>query len=130
MATDINSCTFTGRLTRAPRYGKGPSGVAYIDIDIACNQGVYDPLSQSWVESTTYVDCVAFAELAEELRSMSLTMGTRVMVTGRLRMEPRMVPGTDIVYRRPVLVLSSCDPSAPREAPWKAGAWRNRTDPS
>lgn len=128
MASDINSCMFTGRLTRAPRFGTARSGVSYASLDIASNQSVYDPDSSTWVESTTYVDCVAFSWLADRIRDMGLTTGTRVAVSGRLRLDSRIVPGTDIVYRYPSLVLDSIDAATPKAQPWKARAWRNRTD--
>ena len=128
MASDINSCVFTGRLTRAPRFGTARSGLAYASFDIASNQNVYDPDSSTWIESTTYVDCVAFAELAEQIKGMGLTTGTKVTVTGRLRLDTRIVPGTDIIYHYPSLVLDGFDASVPKPRPWKATAWRNRTD--
>lgn len=128
LASDINTMTVSGRLTRPPRYATSGTGIAYLNFTVACNEDVYDPRSRKWEPSATFFDCIAFADLAEEMNAMQLTTGTKVIVTGHLRMEPRMVPGTDIIYKYPTVVVSSYDAAVPRQQPWKAGIWKNRTD--
>ena len=128
MASDLNILTVSGRLTRPPRYATSGTGVSYLNFTVACNEDVYDPSTRKWESSATFFDCVAFADLADEMNACRLTTGTRVIVTGHLRMEPRMVPGTDIIYKYPSLIVSSYDFAPPRSQPWKADIWKNRTD--
>ena len=103
-------------------------GVRYMYIDIACDEEVYDPQTETWNETVTFVDCIAFREVADIAGSLGLTTGTKVTVTGRLEMSPRSVPGTDVIYQKPTIVLSDIDSAEPRERPWKADVWRNRLD--
>lgn len=128
MANDINSCTFSGRLTRAPRFAMSQSGVPYINIGLANNQSLYDPATGRWDQSTTFIDGVAFAETAEAINAMRLTTGTKVVVCGSMQTEPRMVPGTGIIYNQLVFIISDLDAAPPRPSQWKAGIWRNGTD--
>lgn len=128
LASDLNILSISGRLTKPPSYAVSGSGVTYITFSVACNEDVYDPQSRRWQPIATFFDCVAFADLADQMNSLRLTTGTKVAVTGHLRMEPRMVPGTDIIYKYPTVVVSAYDASVPRAQPWKAGIWKNKTD--
>lgn len=128
MASDINNITASGRLTKAPAYTVSQSGVSYIRFTIACNEDIYSTQTRKWEPSATFFDCIAFGETADEINALRLTTGTKMMVLGHMRMEPRMVPGTDLVYKYPNIVVSSFDASEPRPQPWKAGIWRNKTD--
>ena len=128
MASDLNNLSISGRLTKPPSYAMSGSGVAYMSFTVACNEDVYDSQSGRWRPTATFFDCVAFAELADEMNSRRLTTGTKVVVTGHLRREPRMVPGTDIIYKYPTVIVASYDAATPKPQPWKAGIWRNRTD--
>lgn len=128
MASDVNNITISGRLTRPPAYATSASGVAYMSFTVACNEDVYDPQSKKWQPTATFFDCVSFAELADEMNAKRLTTGTKVIVTGHLRMEPRIVPGTDIIYKYPTVIVASFDAATPKPQPWKAGIWKNRTD--
>lgn len=128
MASDINTICVSGRLTKPPTYSTSSAGVPYASLTVACNEEVYDPRTGKWEPIATFFDCVAFSDLADDIRSRGLTMGTKVMATGHMRMGPRMVPGTDIVYKYPSVVLSDLDSAEPRPRQWKASVWRNRTD--
>lgn len=128
MASDLNNLSISGRLTKPPAYAMSGIGIAYLTFTVACNEDVYDPQSRRWQPTATFFDCVAFADLANEMNSKRLTTGTKVVITGHLRMEPRMVPGTDIIYKYPTVVVSSYDAATPKPQPWKASIWRNKTD--
>jgi single-stranded DNA-binding protein len=128
LASDINSISVSGRLTSAPSYATSVGGLPYIRLTIACNENVYSPQSGRWEPIATFFDCVAFADLAQEINSKGLTTGTKMAVTGHMRMEPRMVPGTDIIYKYPKIIIASFDAATPRHQPWKASIWRNKTD--
>lgn len=128
MASDINNISVSGRLTKAPTYATSAGGVPYVRLTIACNEDVYTPQSGRWEPTATFFDCVAFADVAEEINSRHLTTGTKMMIAGHMRMEPRMVPGTDIIYKYPTVIVSAFDASEPRPQPWKASIWRNKTD--
>ena len=128
LASDINNISVSGRLTKAPAYAMSAGGLPYVRLTIACNEDVYSPQSRKWEPTATFFDCVAFSDLAEEINSKRLTTGTKMMLTGHMRMEPRMVPGTDIIYKYPTIIISAFDASEPRPQPWKASIWRNKTD--
>ncbi|HUZ43412.1 MAG TPA: single-stranded DNA-binding protein [Acidimicrobiales bacterium] len=78
-----NTITITGNLTRDPELRFTAGGQATTSFGIAVNRSWQDPQSQEWLESTSFFDVVAWAELAENATE-SLARGTRVTVTGRL----------------------------------------------
>jgi single-strand DNA-binding protein len=83
MATDSNSITITGNLTRDPEMRYTPSGVSKTTFGVAVNRSWRNQQTQEWEEQTSFFNVVAWRQLAENA-SASLTKGTRVIVTGRL----------------------------------------------
>lgn len=83
MATDSNSITITGNLTRDPEMRYTPSGVSKVTFGVAVNRSWRNQQTQEWEEQTSFFNVVAWRQLAENA-SASLTKGTRVIVTGRL----------------------------------------------
>ena len=78
-----NTITITGNLTRDPELRFTPSGQATTSFGIAVNRRWLNRDDNTWEESTSFFDVVAWRELAENATE-SLARGTRVTVTGRL----------------------------------------------
>jgi single-strand DNA-binding protein len=72
-----------GNLTRDPELRQTPNGQSVTSFSLALNRS-YKDASGEWKESTDYVDCVAWAALAERI-SQYLAKGRRVLVQGRLQ---------------------------------------------
>jgi single-strand DNA-binding protein len=81
MATNSNSITLVGNLTRDPelRYTTGGRGVA--NFGLAVNRRYQ--VNGEWQEQTSFFNVVAWAELGENVAA-SLTKGSRAIVFGRL----------------------------------------------
>ncbi|MDP9333898.1 MAG: single-stranded DNA-binding protein [Actinomycetota bacterium] len=76
MATDSNSITISGNITRDPEMRYTPSGISKVTFGVAVNR--------SWrKEQTSFFNVVAWRQLAENVGA-SLTKGSRVVVSGRL----------------------------------------------
>jgi single-strand DNA-binding protein len=83
----MNETTITirGRLTADPELRFTPSGAAVANLTIATNPRTFDRQANEWKDGpTTFWRCSAWRDLAENVAE-SLTRGTRVIVTGRLR---------------------------------------------
>jgi single-strand DNA-binding protein len=78
-----NSITVVGNLTREPELRYTPSGAAVAKFGIAVNR-FYTSRSGEKVEQTDFFNVNAWRQLAENIAE-SLTVGTRVVVTGRLQ---------------------------------------------
>ena len=83
MATDSNSITISGNITREPEMRYTPSGVSKVTFGVAVNRSWRNQQSQEWEEQTSFFNVVAWRQLAENV-SASLTKGSRVVVSGRL----------------------------------------------
>ena len=83
MATDTNSITISGNITRDPEMRYTPSGVSKVTFGIAVNRSWRNQQSQEWEEQTSFFNVVAWRQLAENAGA-SLTKGMRVVVSGRL----------------------------------------------
>jgi single-strand DNA-binding protein len=81
MATNSNSITLDGNLTRDPelRYTTGGRGVA--SFGLAVNRRYQ--VNGEWQEQTSFFNVVAWAELGENAAA-TLTKGSRAIVFGRL----------------------------------------------
>jgi len=80
MATDINSITLVGRLTKAPESREaGATTLTKLRLAFSHSKKVGD----SWEDQSQYVDVTVFGRLAEVLAS-ALDKGDQVVVTGRL----------------------------------------------
>jgi len=83
MATDTNSITISGNITRDPEMRYTPSGVSKVSFGVAVNRSWRNQQTQEWEEQTSFFNVVAWRQLAENA-SASLTKGSRVVVSGRL----------------------------------------------
>jgi single-strand DNA-binding protein len=75
--------TVVGNLTRDPELRFTPSGMATVRMGIAVNYRRRNQQTQEWDETTSFMNVVAFRDLAENAAE-SLGKGNRVLVTGRL----------------------------------------------
>jgi len=78
-----NSTTVTGNLTRDPEIRYLGDGQAMAVLGLAVNRRWADRESGEWQEATSFFDVVCWRDLAENV-ALSLSRGTRVIVSGRL----------------------------------------------
>jgi single-strand DNA-binding protein len=78
-----NTTTITGNLTRDPEIRYTRDGQASTVLGVAVNRRWQDRTTREWEEATSFFDVVCWRDLAEHA-ALSLTRGTRVMVTGRI----------------------------------------------
>jgi single-strand DNA-binding protein len=83
MATDTNSITISGNITRDPEMRYTPSGVSKVTFGVAVNRSWRNQQTQDWEEQTSFFNVVAWRQLAENVGA-SLAKGARVVVSGRL----------------------------------------------
>src|SRR5262245_28287287 len=83
MATDTNSITISGNITREPEMRYTPSGVSKVTFGVAVNRSWRNQNTQEWEEQTSFFNVVAWRQLAENVGA-SLAKGSRVIVSGRL----------------------------------------------
>jgi len=85
MAVGDIQVTFIGNLTSDPELRFTPSGVAVANFTVACTPRNFDKNTNEWKDGeTTFLRCQVWRTYAENVAE-SLTRGTRVVVTGRLR---------------------------------------------
>jgi single-strand DNA-binding protein len=78
-----SAMTLTGRLTAPPELRFSPSGVAVAAFTIVTSRRVKDQASNEWSDAdTTYWDCKAFKQLAENICE-TLDKGMEVIAVGR-----------------------------------------------
>ncbi len=80
----VNRVIISGRLTRDPDLRYTPSGAAVCTFRIASSQRYKDRSTGEWKERVTYVNVVAWRELAERLGER-LKRGSAVFVEGALQ---------------------------------------------
>ena len=85
MASNPNTVTLTGNLTRDPEFKITGAGTNVLSFSIANNRS-YKDRNDEWVEETSYFDVVAWAKLAEEAAEI-LEKGMRVIVVGRAKQD-------------------------------------------
>lgn len=77
------SMTLTGRLTAPPELRFSAQGMAVVAFTIVTSRRVKDPATNEWSDAdTTYWDCKAFKQLAENIVE-SLDKGMEVVAVGR-----------------------------------------------
>ncbi len=77
--------TIVGNLTADPELRYTPAGHAVADFTVASTPRSYDRHAGEWRDGEAlFLRCTAWRQLAEHTAE-SLTKGTRVIVTGRLR---------------------------------------------
>ena len=85
MSAGDTTLTVTGNLTADPDLRYTQTGVPVAAFTVAASRRVYDQASGQWKDGDTlFLRCSAWRQLAEHAAE-SLTTGTRVIVTGRLR---------------------------------------------
>lgn len=83
-AGDIN-VTIIGNLTNDPELRFTPSGAAVASFTVASSSRYLDKVSNEWKDSEpVYMRCSVWRQYAENVAE-SLTKGTRVLVSGRLK---------------------------------------------
>lgn len=83
-AGDIN-VTVVGNLTNDPELRFTPSGAAVASFTVASSSRYLDKATNEWKDADpTYLRCSVWRQYAENVAE-SLTKGTRVIVTGRLK---------------------------------------------
>jgi single-strand DNA-binding protein len=86
VANDTTSLTIVGNLTADPELRYLPSGAALVKFTVAQTRRVLDKASGQWKDGDPlFLTCTAWRDLAEHIVE-SLHRGTRVVVTGRLRL--------------------------------------------
>lgn len=80
MASDINSCCFSGRLTRDSELKYAQGGQAICKFGLACGEEYKDK------KHTSFLDCVIFGKRAEALQK-HLTKGTALTVVARCKVD-------------------------------------------
>ncbi|KLL11472.1 MULTISPECIES: single-stranded DNA-binding protein [Protofrankia] len=84
MANDT-PLTVVGNLTADPELRFTPAGIAMARFTVAATPRTFDKARNTWVDGEAmFLGCTAWRQLAEHAAE-SLTKGTRVVVTGRLR---------------------------------------------
>ncbi len=78
-----NNVTVVGNLTQDPELRFTASGVAMVTISVADNRS-YKDRNDQWQEETSYFRGTCWRDLAENVAE-SLTQGSRVIITGRLK---------------------------------------------
>ena len=84
MASDINSVTIVGRLTRDVEMKYSASGTAVARFSIANTQSRKD--GENWVEEGHFFDAVMFGRRADALQRY-LVKGKQIVILGRLQQD-------------------------------------------
>ncbi|MEV6489046.1 single-stranded DNA-binding protein [Actinoplanes sp. NPDC051633] len=78
--------TMIGNLTDDPELRYTPSGAALVKFTVASTPRLMDRETSQWKDGDTlFLTCTGWRDMAEHIAE-SLTKGTRVIVTGRLRL--------------------------------------------
>src|SRR5918997_3681380 len=78
--------TTVGNLTSDPELRFTPQGVAMVKFTVASTPRTFDRAKNEWADGDPlFLTCTAWRDLAEHIAE-SLSKGTRVVVTGRLRL--------------------------------------------
>lgn len=79
--------TIIGNLTRDPELKTLHTGNTLCKFTVAHTPRMYNSNTDEWTDGdTTFLDCVAWGAFAEQINE-TLSKGTRVIVTGRLKTE-------------------------------------------
>ena len=77
--------TTVGNLTSDPELRFTPQGVAMVKFTVASTPRTFDRTKNEWADGDPlFLNCTAWRDLAEHVAE-SLAKGTRVVVTGRMR---------------------------------------------
>jgi single-strand DNA-binding protein len=90
-----NHITIVGNLTDDPELRYTPNGAAVANFSVAVSRRAKDDATGEWKDmDTSFFRCAAWRGLGENVAE-SLTRGSRVMVTGRLRQRSWETPEGD-----------------------------------
>jgi len=79
--------TVVGNLVDNPDLRITPGGTALCRFTVAATRRLYDGKTGAWKDGDPlFLPCTAWRDLAENIAESQLGKGTRVVVTGRLRM--------------------------------------------
>jgi single-strand DNA-binding protein len=85
MAQGDIQITLVGNLTSDPELRFTPSGAAVANFTVASSTRIFDKQTNEWKDGdTTFIRCNVWRQYAENVAE-TLTRGTRVIVTGRLK---------------------------------------------
>jgi single-strand DNA-binding protein len=77
--------TVVGNLANDPELRNTNSGIAFVGLNVASTPRTYNRNTNTWEDGeTVWVRCTAWRDVADNV-ARSLTKGTRVIVTGRLK---------------------------------------------
>ena len=79
--SDVNSCTFSGRLTR-DAMARPTSKGSFVRFSVACNRSRWDSEAQAYTDAATFVDCSMYIAGAADKVLSHLVKGTQVVVSG------------------------------------------------
>jgi single-strand DNA-binding protein len=106
MSARDTTLTITGNLTADPDLRFTGTGTAVAAFTVAASRRVYDQATGAWKDGDTlFLRCSAWRELADHAAE-TLTKGTRVIVTGRLKQRSYETPEGD---KRTVYELDADD---------------------
>jgi single-strand DNA-binding protein len=95
MSAGDTTLTITGNLTADPELRFTGTGTAVAAFTVAASRRVYDQATDGWKDGDTlFLRCSAWRDLADHAAE-SLTKGTRVIVTGRLKQRQYETPEGD-----------------------------------
>ena len=84
MAGEVN-VTIVGNLADDPELRYTQNGIAVVSVRVGSTPRTFNRTTNEWVDGdTVWVRCTAWREAAENI-AQSLTKGSRVVVTGRLK---------------------------------------------
>lgn len=84
MAGEVN-VTIVGNLADDPELRYTQGGIAVVSVRVGSTPRTFNRTTNAWEDGeTVWVRCTAWREVAENV-AQSLTKGTRVVVTGRLK---------------------------------------------
>lgn len=84
MAQGETPMTIVGNMTHDPELRYTQAGLAVVSFTIAASERKFDSETKEWKDGDTlFLRCTAWRDLAEHVAS--LTKGTRMIVTGRLK---------------------------------------------
>ena len=81
--SSATTTTIVGNLTRDPEIRYTREGQATTTLGVAANRRWQNRETNEWEEATSFFDVVAWRDLAENV-ALSLTKGSRVLISGRL----------------------------------------------
>lgn len=82
--SDLNQCTFTGRLGADPEMRRTQDGKAIVNMRVACAETWRDRNSGDRKEKTEWVTVVIFAEGLAKVAEQYLKKGSKVLVQGKM----------------------------------------------